>query len=108
MRLIRRAATEPNPTLNLLNVFCILFLNIQDSENMHKEFVKSYIEGYKGFHKATADKALFYSKMDDFRNELRKRNIPEKVIAELHSMDVKINVTISSAWIKDFSKQYIK
>ena len=108
VRLINRTTTEPNPTLCLLNVFCILFLDIQNNKNMRKGFVKSYIEGYKGFHKATADKAFFYSKMDDFRNELRKRNISGDAIDKLHSMDVKIEVTISSAWIMDFSKQYIK
>ena len=108
VRLIKRTTIEPNPTLCMLNVFCILFLDIQNNKNMRKEFVKSYVEGYKGFRQSIADKTVFYKKMDDFRNELRKKNISSDAIDKLHSLDVKIEVDISSAWIKDFSKQYIK
>lgn len=42
IRLIRRAAPEMNPVLNLLNIFCILFLNQQDNEMLEEEIVNDY------------------------------------------------------------------
>lgn len=44
IRLIRRAAPEMNPVLNLLNIFCILFLNQQDNEMLEEEIVNDYTE----------------------------------------------------------------
>lgn len=42
VRLIRRAAPEMNPVLNLLNVFCILFLGLQNNEMLEEEIYNDY------------------------------------------------------------------
>lgn len=42
VRLIRRAAAEMNPVLNLLNVFCILFLGQQENEMLETELYNDY------------------------------------------------------------------
>lgn len=42
VRLIRRAIAEMNPVLNLLNIFCILFLNQQENEMLEKELYDDY------------------------------------------------------------------
>lgn len=104
VRLIRRAVTSPNPALSLLNVFCILFLNMQDS--MRSEFESSYMEGYKGFYEITADKTLFYGKMEMFREELRRAKISEDVIEKLLHLDLRAEVVMAASWIKEFSKKY--
>lgn len=44
IRLIRRAAPEMNPVLNLLNIFCILFLNQQENEMLEEEIVNDYTD----------------------------------------------------------------
>ena len=44
VRLIRRAAPEMNPVLNLLNIFCILFLGQQDNEMLEEEICEDYEE----------------------------------------------------------------
>lgn len=44
VRLIRRALPEMNPVLNLLNIFCILFLGQQDNEMLEEEIVRDYEE----------------------------------------------------------------
>ena len=44
VRLIRRAVTEMNPVLNLLNIFCILFLGQQDNEMLEEEICNDYEE----------------------------------------------------------------
>jgi ATP-dependent DNA helicase RecQ len=42
VRLIRRAVAEMNPVLNLLNIFCILFLGLQDNEMLEEELYNDY------------------------------------------------------------------
>ena len=42
VRLIRRAIAEMNPVLNLLNIFCILFLGQQDNEMLEQELYDDY------------------------------------------------------------------
>lgn len=44
VRLIRRAAAEMNPVLNLLNIFCILFLEEQNNEMLEEEICNDYEE----------------------------------------------------------------
>ena len=51
IRLIRRAAPEMNPVLNLLNIFCILFLNQQDNEMLEEEIVNDYTDVIYNFDK---------------------------------------------------------
>ena len=42
VRLIRRAAPEMNPVLNLLNIFCILFLEEEGNEMLEEELYNDY------------------------------------------------------------------
>ena len=42
VRLIRRAVAEMNPVLNLLNIFCILFLRQQENEMLEEELYNDY------------------------------------------------------------------
>lgn len=42
VRLIRRAVAEMNPVLNLLNIFCILFLGQQENEMLEEELYNDY------------------------------------------------------------------
>lgn len=42
VRLIRRATSELNPVLNLLNIFCVLFLGQQENELLEEEICNDY------------------------------------------------------------------
>lgn len=42
IRLIRRSLTEINPVLNLLNIFCILYLKQEDNEMLEEELYNDY------------------------------------------------------------------
>ena len=44
VRLIRRAVAEMNPVLNLLNIFCTLFLGQQENEMLEEEICNDYEE----------------------------------------------------------------
>lgn len=48
VRLIRRGILSPNPTLSLLNVFCLLFLKADEtSESLKEEIEASFMEAYE-------------------------------------------------------------
>ena len=74
VRLIRRSLTDTNPALDFLNVYCLLYLNVQDSDNLRRELRDSFIMGYKEFRRRSTDLDEFYSKMDLFINKLKEKN----------------------------------
>lgn len=47
VRLIRRAVSEMNPVLNLLNVFCILYLGQKDNDMLEEELYNDYKAVFK-------------------------------------------------------------
>jgi len=49
VRLLRRSLTDSNPTLSLLNAFCLLFIGTKDNQNLKSELVTSYKEGMEVF-----------------------------------------------------------
>ena len=49
VRLLRRSLTDSNPTLLLLNCFCIIFLGINNNDNLKNEVIQDYIDGMLGF-----------------------------------------------------------
>lgn len=49
VRLIRRAIAEMNPVLNLLNVFCILYLGQEANEMLEDELYKDYKAVYEQY-----------------------------------------------------------
>ena len=49
VRLIRRAIAEMNPVLNLLNVFCILYLGQETNEMLEDELYNDYKVVYKQY-----------------------------------------------------------
>ncbi len=57
VRLIRRAIAEMNPVLNLLNVFCILYLGQENNEMLEHELYNDY-------------KAVFYQYLRDGQADL--------------------------------------
>ena len=51
VRLIRRSLTEDNPTIQLLNAFCLFFLGTGNNENLKTELMADYINGMTAFYK---------------------------------------------------------
>lgn len=49
VRLIRRAVSEMNPVLNLLNVFCILYLEQEGNDMLEKELYNDYKAVFKQY-----------------------------------------------------------
>ena len=49
VRLIRRAVSEMNPVLNLLNVFCILYLEQEGNDMLEEELYNDYKAVFKQY-----------------------------------------------------------
>ena len=80
IRLIRRAIVDMNPVLNLLNIFCILFLGQQDNELLEEEIFNDY--------KAVVE---YYLKMDN-----------SKVLEEYN------NLLVKHAALSNSTKDYLQ
>lgn len=67
IRLIRRSIVEMNPVLNLLNIFCILFLGQQDNELLEEEICNDY-EAVVGYYSKRGNTRV----LDEYANLLVK------------------------------------
>ena len=107
IRLIRRAVTEPNPALDLLNVYCLLFLGMETNDTAKKEMEESYTEGYLEFYNRTNDKSLFYEKMTKFKQSILQRKIAgRKEVRQLDGWGVECEISLHSDWLSEFAKRY--
>ena len=81
VRLIRRASADINPVLNLLNIFCILFLGQQNNELLEEEITsdfESIIDFYSRTNKLNligeyADLLVQHAALDSTRRDYIKK-----------------------------------
>jgi len=71
VRLLRRSLTDSNPTLSLLNSFCIFFLGTNNNENLENEVVESYKEGMFGFAERTKELTQFFILFDNYNKIIK-------------------------------------
>jgi ATP-dependent DNA helicase RecQ len=110
VRLVRRALTDKNPTLNFLNVFCIMFLKAdKDNSPLKVELEESYIDGYLEFKKRCQDSDKFYSQIENFKKKLRdKKIINSKKLDYLSNLELMAEASIHSDWASSFAEQFTK
>lgn len=108
VRLIRRSLTDSNPTLDFLNVFCLLYLNVQDNNNLRRELRDSFVNGYKEFRNRATDLDDFYSKMSLFIQTLKDKNaITEERLSQLEEWQQISEIEFQLDWLNSFKKKYI-
>ncbi|GAF04645.1 DEAD/DEAH box helicase [Saccharicrinis fermentans] len=68
VRLIRRSLTDSNPSLSLLNAFCLYFLGTNDNKLLDEELKESYFNGMIEFEKRLSIKTFweFYDTYNGF------------------------------------------
>ena len=109
VRLIRRSLTDANPALDLLNVFCLMFLKkeIEGSEYLKKELWSSYHQGYCDFRDASPDVTAFLGNMKKFSDELRKRKVVDKgQLQQLRQWQAEAEVVYQAKWLKTFAVNF--
>ena len=110
VRLIRRAITDPNPTLDLLNVFCLTYLKVGQNKNLQEELKNSYLRGYKDFYQRTENKMQFYQMMDEFKQAfiINDRNAAtDEEIEQMRIWDMQCELDMHSAWLNNFKDKYL-
>lgn len=94
VRLIRRALTDDNPTLALLNFFCLVNLGINNNVTLENEIIEDYQQGLLLFADMADSKEEYWSFFESFhakiwrssqRYDLSKlSDIKEEIIAKAH------------------------
>lgn len=108
VRLIRRALTDSNPALYLLNCYCLLYLKAGRNPNLRHELNRSFIEGYKEFKARTENNDIFYENMDKYLETLREKNaVSTGDIVRLKEWEFEAEIEIQSEWLQDFGDQYL-
>lgn len=107
VRLIRRSLTEANPALDLLNVFCLFTLKVNDNANLFEELKQSFINGYSEFRKRSSDLSDFYGNIDKYISILKEKNaITKKDIKLINSWKMVSEVNIQNEWLVGFKNKY--
>lgn len=108
VRLIRRALTDTNPTLDFLNVFCIFYLTPGLNNNpLNDELKKSYQNGYLNFKKRCDDMEIFYSHINKYKSNLKSLNIVnEKQLLDLNDLEILAETSFHSEWLSSFAQNF--
>ena len=111
VRLIRRSLTDTNFTIDLLNVFCLLFLGVGDNENLKNELKESYISAYLALYKKYTDYDEFHKIVNSFKGKLNENNrhvASDDDIHKLEEYEMEAELEIHSKWLHTFSDNYRK
>jgi len=109
IRLIRRSLTDENPALDLLNVFCLLYLNTSHNKNQEQELHDSFFNGYKEFKKRTENYEDFYEKIESYYDVMQSKKIlTRKKRAQLREWQQICEVELLNEWLSDFKGIYLK
>lgn len=106
VRLIRRSLTDKNPTLAMLNAFCIAYLGTNNNEVLEQELENSYKEGYLDFYSSSTNKELFYENIETFKQKLKLNHISKRMLKEMHNWEVECELNIHQNWLNNFTKSY--
>ena len=72
LRLIRRSLTDTNPTLDLLDTFCISYMGVKSNQNLRDQQELRYWEGMMEFSERIGDQREFWNLFDNFNRSLAR------------------------------------
>lgn len=108
VRFIRRALTDKNPTIDLLNVFCLSFLRVGRNRNLQHELRKSFIDGYKEFYRRNPDKKQFYEQIRIYLNTLKQKNaVTKNDLKKIEEWGLTAEIELQTEWLEKFKSQYL-
>ncbi len=110
VRLIRRAITDSNPTLDFLNVFCLIYLSSDENKNLREEISDSYFRGYKEFYQRTENKEDFYSQMSKYKKNFsiaKRKAATNEQIKQMEAWDMICELELHTEWLDKFKKKYL-
>lgn len=107
VRLIRRGILSPNPTLSLLNVFCLLFLKADEtSQSLNNEVETSFIEAYEELRNNLSQEQLS-NYFNQYFDALVKYNITDQAHIENFGLLIMMCEAVGHAeWAHKFKEQF--
>jgi len=90
VRLLRRSLTDSNPTLSLLNSFCIFFLGTNNNENLEREVIESYKEGMLGFAEREKELVNFWELFENYNfllkpfSDMKLEELKDEITFKIH------------------------
>lgn len=107
VRLIRRGILSPNPTLSLLNVFCLLFLKADEtSESLNNEVETSFIEAYEELRNNLSQEQLS-NYFNQYFDALVKYNVTDQAHIENFGLLIMMCEAVGHAeWAHKFKEQF--
>ncbi len=101
--IINRSFKTPVPALQLLNVFCLIYLKAMSKPQLKIEVKKEFTAGYLSFRRITRDLTQFYSEIDSYYIKLgRSGGASVKDIETLKQWAVEIELSRISSWTSNF------
>lgn len=86
VRLISRSLTDSNPSLYLLEAFCLAYMGTKNNKNLESQLVSRYSEGMIEFSKRSENKNDFWGLFEYFNNIIQEyikdQNEFEKLVEE--------------------------
>lgn len=108
VRLIRRSLTDSNPTLDLLNVFCLFYQDVKANDSLYRQLHDSFVSGYKEFRARSEDLSSFFKSMTDYEQALIDKDaMRERDRETLTEWQQEAEAEIQLEWILQFKQQYI-
>ena len=103
VRLVRRSLTDSNPTLDLLDAFCISYLGVGSNQNLRDQQELRYWEGMVEFSERMRDEKKFWYLFDTFNQSLvRFVDAPE-----LERLSGQVQVLIHARRLHQIKSKYL-
>lgn len=106
VRLIRRSLTESNPTLELLNYFCLTQLGTNDSTALEQELIDDYRLGMMGFVERFDSKESFWQ-FKEYFDETVARAHPRYDHSRMDALRDEVTAQIHLALLREFRHSYV-
>ncbi len=104
VRLIRRSLTDANPTLDLLEAFCLAYMGIRTNKNLQNQFFSRYSEGILEFEqRGEHDEPAFWH-LFDYMNQILANYLPPDL---LEAVTGETKVLIHSRRFNNIRKAYL-
>lgn len=105
VRLIRRALTEYNPVMSLLNFFCLVALGINNNASLENELKEDYKQGILSFAEKAESKEEFWDFYQSFHNAIW--SVPQQYdLANLSETKEEIMAKAHLAILQGFKNRY--
>ena len=106
VRLIRRSLTDINPSLDLLNAFCLFYLGTNNNKSLEQELYVSYRDGLIGFFNKIENSKIYWNFFEIYNNTIieKAKDYPKEKLEDLKN---EIILTIHASLIRKITDKYI-